>query len=450
MLESILEFYFNPQRYKGLADSPVDARVLVNNIKRIQKKTDEIAETGIHATLENRQEILDRIIKDFERGLSISDATYSRKELKCLSYSIGADNNYGFLDYCLKLLANTWSDSYLRGIIHSLLGHWTDMDDGGRKLLCSFFKGKTDSSTSRYAGQIRPLLPYLNASGPYKLGNKVRGENRAITDICRVFGLSTNRISYSFFSDAIVGFYETIGTEEFPQLKEILKQHNNTRTSKIVVSKLIIRFQDEKSYREQIMDFAVEMIGDPTLESNWAPFPNATREEEKNLESARKILLRMYAERAIDTFFKYLCTDERRRKFWKRYSKRIDNFMVYGPIEGKNLITPYINYNFLNLHFKQVNSSNPTCGLVLYMEDYAIIEFSDTGALYVYRKGGSHYESVFSSSYAINRIDDLKLSYLSNLVNQDSHYLYHNDEGRLIHSGHWEQRMGSWIERKIG
>ena len=78
-----------------------------------------------------------------------------------------------------------------------------------------------------------------------------------------------------------------------------------------------------------------------------------------------------------------------------------------------------------------------------------LLEFSDTGALYVYKKGDYCYNNVFSSPNSINKIDDLKLPYLSNLVTTEGDYMYFSDEGRLIHSGHWERRMGAWIERLI-
>lgn len=449
MIEDFLEFYFSAKRYKGLADSPVDTRVLNGSIKKIHKTIEDLSDVGIESKGIDKDDILKRIAKDYSDGKKAEETRYNHIELKCLSYNLGNNPELGFLDYCIELLSNSWRESFLRGVLHSLMIHWTDFDDAGRQRVCDFFKKRVLESSSRYATSIKEYIKYLDRGGSYKLGNHTRTEKKDISEVCHVFGLSTNRISYSYFSDAIVAYYESIENDEFAQLKQILKQHNNIRTSKIVVSKMIIRYQDDKSLEKQMMDFAVEMIGDPTIESKWAPFPNATREEEKNLEIARKILLRLYAERAIDTFFKYLCTDERRRKFWKRFSKKIDNFVVYGPAESKNYIAPYINYNFLIQHYKQVNSTKSTCGLVMYMRDFVIIEFSDTGALYVYKKGDYCYNNVFSSPNSINKIDDLKLPYLSNLVTTEGDYMYFSDEGRLIHSGHWERRMGAWIERLI-
>lgn len=451
MIDSILDFYFNAKRYKGLAESPVDTRVLESNIKKVRLKADEIAEIGIESDSVDKAEILKRVAEDYKRGVKPSETNYNRKELKCLSYNIGVDPNPEYLSFCLELLVNSWSESFLRGLLHSLLIHWGTLDDGGRKLIISFFQNIVESSSSRYATKLKPVLKYLDNGGAYKLGNKARSEKKEIFDICQVFGIPNNRISYSYFSDAIIAYYESIGRDEFPHLKDILLQHNNTRTSKVIISKLIIRSQTEKTYQQQIMDFALEMIGDPTLASKWAPFPKATREEEKNLETARRILLKLYAERAIDTFFKYLCVDPRRQKFWKRYSSKIINFTVYGSQESKNYIAPYINLNFLNSHFKSVTSRNITCGLVMYLGDYAIIEFSDTGALYAYRRDSSHYNLVFSGANHISKIDDLKLPYLPSLASVDNRYGYTalESEGRLIHSGRWENRMAYWIERYI-
>lgn len=449
MLEDILGFNFSAKRFKGLGQSPVDGRVLDNNVKRIRQTVDELADVGMEAEGINKDEVLKRIAKDYKKGKTPQETKYNRKELKCLSYNIGNDPDYGFVSFCLKLLEQSWSESFLRGLLHSLLIHWTLFDDGGRRLVCKYFTEKVSASTSRYSASIKPVLKYLDSGGAYKLGNKIKNEKKDVSAVCQAFGLSSNRITYSYFSDAIVAYYETIEENQFQELKDVLKLHNNTRTSKIVVSKLIIHFQNETSYHQQLMDFAVEMIGDPTLPSKWAPFPNATREEERNLEMARRVLLRLYAERAIDTFFKYLCTDERRRKFWKRYSNKINNFVVYGSYESKNYIAPYINFNFLSSHYKEVSSNSTTCGLVMYLGNYAIIEFSDTGALYAYRKDDKWYKYVFSGTTRINKMDDLKLPFLSNLVSADRDYWYYESEGRLIHSGNWERRMAAWLERKM-
>ena len=449
MIEDFLDFYFSAKRYKGLAESPVDTRVLDSNINKIRKAVDELTDVGIEAEGINKDEVLKRIAKDYKEGKTPHETSYNRKELKCLSYNIGNDPDDSFVNFCLALLEQSWSETFLRGLLHSILVHWTHFDDGGRRHVCNFFAEKTSASASRYSASIRPVLKYLDIGGAYKLGNKIKNEKKDVSAICQVFGLSSSRITYSYFSDAIVAYYETIEGNQFQELKAVLKLHNNTRTSKIIVSKLIISFQNEKAYHQQLMDFAMEMIGDPTLPSKWAPFPNATREEERNLEKARRVLLRLYAERAIDTFFKYLCTDERRRKFWKRYSNKINNFVVYGSRQSKNYIAPYINYNFLSSHYKEVPSNSPTCGLVMYLGNYAIIEFSDTGALYAYRKDDKWYKQVFSGANRINKMDDLKLPFLSNLVSTDSDYWSYSSEGRLIHSGNWEKRMGAWLERKI-
>ena len=433
----------------GLGRSPVDGRVLDNNIKRIRQVVDDIADVGIEAEGVNKEEVIKRIINDFKKGKTPQETSYNRRELKCLSYNIGNIPDYGFINYCLALLEQSWSDSFLRGLLHSLLVHWALLDDGGRQSFCEFFIKKISASTSHYSASIKPVLIYLNNGGAYKLGNKIKKEKKDIYAVCHAFSLSSNRLSYSYFSDAIVAYYETIDENQFQELMAVLEQHNNTRTSKIVISKLIIYLQNKTSCHQRLIDFAVEMIGDPTLPSKWAPFPNATREEEKNLEKARRVLLSLYAERAIDTFFKYLCTDERRRKFWKRYSKNIKNFVVYGSYASKRHITPYINYHFLSSHYKEVSSNSPTCGLVMYLGNYVIIEFSDTGALYVYRKDDKWYNQVFSGANHINRMDDLKLPSLFNLVFTDGDYWSYNNAGRLVHSGNWERRMGAWLERKI-
>jgi hypothetical protein len=39
--------------------------------------------------------------------------------------------------------------------------------------------------------------------------------------------------------------------------------------------------------------------------------------------------------------------------------------------------------------------------------------------------------------------------YLDNLVDVDGYYTDYNDEGRMVHIGHWSTRMKNWLNAKI-
>ena len=49
----------------------------------------------------------------------------------------------------------------------------------------------------------------------------------------------------------------------------------------------------------------------------------------------------------------------------------------------------------------------------------------------------------------IERLDDLKLSYLGNLVDNDYGQMYMSDEGRMVHIGNWQYRLDRWLRNKI-
>ena len=61
--------------------------------------------------------------------------------------------------------------------------------------------------------------------------------------------------------------------------------------------------------------------------------------------------------------------------------------MVYGSAYSRKSISYKLEERVLNRYYRVVNSRQDNCALVLYAGEYAIIEFSGSGALYVYKKG---------------------------------------------------------------
>ena len=147
----------------------------------------------------------------------------------------------------------------------------------------------------------------------------------------------------------------------------------------------------------------------------------------------------------IHIFFSSLCKDKARMKFWLERIETIDYFKVYGSIISKNSIQYKLDPKIINRHFEVVNTRNENCALQLCIKDYVLVEFSGSGALYAYKKGSINYNMAFK--HKIDRLDDLKLSFLGNLVDIDFGQMYMNDEGRMVHSGNWQYRLEKWLRK---
>jgi hypothetical protein len=166
------------------------------------------------------------------------------------------------------------------------------------------------------------------------------------------------------------------------------------------------------------------------------------------LERAREIINAALAAAVINIFFEKLCEDSKRKSFWLKHTKKIKNFKVYGSSNSQKLMGNEVSRHVLVRHFVTIASRSNTCALVMYIGEYVIIEFTDVGALYVYKKDSSKYNLIFGKGVKVESTDDLKLPYLANLVDTDTYYTHYNDEGRMVHIGHWATRMKNWLNAK--
>jgi hypothetical protein len=80
-----------------------------------------------------------------------------------------------------------------------------------------------------------------------------------------------------------------------------------------------------------------------------------------------------------------------------------------------------------------------------------IVEFSDTGALYVYNQDHKQVKLITTQrKFSLNSTNDLKIPSMDNLVEQYEWGGYYNrEEGRLTHRGYWQIRLSQWMNNKV-
>lgn len=79
-----------------------------------------------------------------------------------------------------------------------------------------------------------------------------------------------------------------------------------------------------------------------------------------------------------------------------------------------------------------------------------IVEFSDTGALYVYNQNHEKVKMVTGKKRYIPSTADLKITSMGSLIDiSDWYYNTYNEEGRMTHRGNWQGRLSSWLQQKV-
>ena len=376
----------------------------------------------------------------YENG-SLFEIKFTTQQLRYLSYHLPL-NDYGFLDYVLSILCNHFQPSLIRGLFHSLLYNWNTWHQDEIKMILNAMSKMRVFDMSSYKG----LDDYLTYSGPYRLGLKVRRAKEQILNACSLFRIQISCISYQYFSDVIYAYYEDISTDKFPEMITILEKHNNHHTSLLVLSNQVVKnYKKTGNISDELFDICMNLIGNPEVNSNWMSSRTLTAEQINMITSARNIIQLKVNEQFVKLFFEKLCDDESRKDFWIKHSELITNINVYGSADSFARLESDMDKELLNDHFKILSTIYDTCALVMYTGNYAMIEFTDVGALYVYQKYSDNYNMTLGAS--IQKMSDLKIPYLNALINNE--YRIYYDEGRMVHTGYWQKRLEMWIDIKL-
>lgn len=446
--KKLLNFQFKASYFRELGKEFLDGDVVSRNIKRLEQTVENLMDSESRSVQFNFQETLRIFQNAYERKIPASKVLVEGTALRGFSYNI-VPGNYSFCKYVLDVFDSNWTSSLVMGLIHSTLSNWAEFDGGERKLLVNFLTEHIQNGTSHTASCLQGSLKYLSENGPYTMGHDLRKRGKSIYDCCSNFLLPRNRFSYSYFSDAIVGYYESNSSIDVEELKKILTRHNNNIANKKVLPLVIIYYDKNGKIPSELLKLSMELIGDPFILSKWAPFKDITREEEKNLETARSILVRVISAEFINVFFRTLTDDSRRLEFWLKKTKYITNFRVFGSSYSKSKLTGYVDNNILARHFTITTNNQDTCAMVMIVKDFAIIEFTDVGALYVYKSDNPMYNAIVENRYRVDKMDDLKSPQMARLVENVGDRHFYAREGRMDHRGNWELRLNNWFYRVV-
>lgn len=462
IIKKIFNIDYDSSSYIKLADSvfPDLPGSIVRNIKCRNNKLVEICDryentkdyTPSQADIKNIKLKFNKYKKNLEKQSSC--VVFSQKELKKISFYVSSvvDSSNDLL-LLKRLLEENWNDSYLSGLLYYLMYNWEIIADNPEN---NRFKEFIISKLKKYSGSRKKILAlktkyeFLNKTGPVQFAMFLMENNIPIMDSLSLLGLKKQSISYSYFCKTIRTYFYKKGFPE--ELQACLDKHNNSDTCKIIVSQAIISIENGQFVEDKhrVQSYAIKNIGDPSIAANWS-----LNIDDDNLESIVKkagaILSHWMIEMYVDLIFNEVFQDPSREAFWIRYAKanRIDYLKVIGGHLNKSkLLTHNVLKDSIDIYFKETVSdyNRNTCAILMRMGQYNFIEFSDQGALYVY-KNGEFINRILTSN--INKIDDLKDASLNNLVSREYNYYYYEDEGRMVHIGNWTTRLDNWIYEKI-
>jgi hypothetical protein len=391
---------------------------------------------------------------------------FTKREVKLLTYGIWIRKgiqesiicNTPLISTFLDDLNSKWNDRYIFGLFYSFLNSWNHANSESLKLLSSFIISKVNI----YCGKNKRIISIRENSkywdinnGDLIFGKEAALESRRIKEKMSSLSLDYEYLHSSYFSGVILSYYYTISKnvanvriDFIQELEELLRIHNNGIVSKNIISDIVIKSKSLYYMKEKVKKLALNIIGDPGVQSNWHP-SNVAEEDKNKIIKARKIVNQWLINSFIEVFFSVAIDDFRRKKFWLKYAGKIEEFKIIGPsnIYYKLLQDERIG-EFVDMRYQKTSKAPfDISAFVMIIGEYHLVEFSViNNSFYAYHET-SEFVPNFNKLYASTK--QLKMTNLPTLDCYNR--VITNETGRFIHSDlAWEDRLAYWLKYRVG
>ena len=450
------------QDFHLLADRVADHQIekVINKNVRALKQIEErmFVDKGLNIAQQSIDEIISKVIHMAPSG-DTSMNNWTIRELRIVSYYLMKlrDDNVCYL-YALELLDKNWKNMFFNGLVFYLLNSWHSIESDYRDLTSQLLVRKLNSyseSNRRYS-LWRNRANLFDSNGPVRMAALLKAKNMSMAEAPSLLGFKNTSIKQAYYSDVIVKYVETNHITNLDSIEQVFELHNLDRTKKLIFAYLV-ETEDrigDGLRRAQLCRYANVKLGDVTLASSWAPFTGATEKEVQRLRKAMELVNMWFLQQIVESFFEICVQDRERKSFWLKYvqNRSITRFKIIGSTAIKRLLqsNSKIGSMFLR-HFIETNSySSQTSALALFMKNKMFVEFSDTGALYVYNQTHSMVKKVTNARYGISSTNELKIPSMNVLIEANTwggYYYY--EEGRMTHQGYWQQRLEGWLNQMV-
>lgn len=453
-INDLLNFHFKADIFAKMGMNVINTSLIdgveneISELKEISNRIDAIG-SGVDKSID-----INPILVYINKNESLPELSTKneKKVLRALCYYLYEIKSSNAITNILQSLERKWQNSFYWGLIDYVFQFWNPVSQKFCRVR-DFLKNKLrsyDGTNPRYLF-IRDNIKYLEDNGPIMLGVRLKSDKKPILSCTEVVGMSEQKITYKYFSDAIYSYYkykftECIGYEE---LVKVLNLHNNSLTDKSVIPLFIVKKKNlTTSWKDALESLSKQRIGDCENYAKWS-LPIEVETERHDLLKQAQNLIRIWTnEKYISIYFEKCVDDPRRKTFWLKYIKDIEKIRIAGSRVTKQTMSTDMRLTQL-LHGKFIQGTNrsDTSAIIMQIRGKIYIEFSETGnALYVYQKHNLPIKNLFSCN-TIQSVISLKQTYINQLIECIWGNECQNDYGRMVHSGEWERRLSNYISR---
>ena len=314
------------------------------------------------------------------------------------------------LQNALQLIENRFRTSMLPGIFNALLQAW---DTPNAASLRAFLKKQLTSYTGsrKFVQKLKTNISwYCENNSPTNLAMYLIRSPNKLLDVWTFLEVPDYMHSYTYFSAVAVAyttFNNQIDIEHVKDVIAFVKKHNNDKTSRIVLSKLIEKLGPDatEDLRQPVQSYVLQKWQDPRIAGADVRWRDVS-------DKARQIFTKWITVEDLRFFFDIVakaCGDpkfEYRKAFWLSY---LEHISFCRPVLRKN--SEYLfRHDPQALQYYQDRRPAELKGgnrdqhaFIIQMGNYTFVEFSTAGACYVYHNLDLPFE-VGDSEYYMNEL----------------------------------------------
>lgn len=447
--------------------NPSFEREFSRKIKHLDNIREQLSISADDFQQENYQSLLDI----FEKSLSeenfetvFKSRAKLRRLLYVLSYYVKKNDEPSFqkvrkvFDFVLH--ASRWRERLILPL-HKVVFSFYDRNNKSYQIYKASYlsKIKTISEDSRYHS-IKEISSLIE---PEKLVEYIikeinESKNFDFNTFCKSLFLSTSYLYQSHFAftasrlamlyqtEEVVHFFLKL-LSDFSDLPVALNQVG-------IANMVTITEKFGLDVKDEIRTLANRIIGDPSIDSKWAPSLDLNEKDKRRLSEAREIMKRWVNERFVEFFFEYSVDNKYRRLFWKKLSEHITELRINGTYFVRKRLEQNDDIRELLIsnpkRFVRTNDSNTA--VIMKIRDRYFIEYSEMGrASYCFLENNRRFLSIYNrSSFDPSSFIDGSMPVLFNREYKSAYNL--KNEGRVSHRGEhlWIYAYAEWFRRVLG
>ena len=349
------------------------------------------------------------------------------------------------LSDALQLIENRFRISALPGVFNALLQAWNTSNAG---ILRPFVKKHlTDYNGSRkFVQKLKTNMPwYCEENGTTQLALNLLRSRVKLSDVWSTLELPDHMHSYPYFgavAEAHISLNRRTDRETVTDVIDFVEKHNNDKTSRAVLSKLIenLGYDASEHLRQPVQSYALREWGDPRIaggDVRWRDVP----------DEAKQIFTRWITKEDLRFFFDVVakaCHDhkfEYRKAFWLAY---LEHISFCRPVLRQNAeylfrSDPYYHERKRSIATLNGGSSDQHA-FIIQMGHHTFVEFSTNAACYVYNNSRLPFR-LGSSEYTMDTYPRNTLRNQSLAKNRVSHVYSERYS--------WQVKLASWINNEL-